>query len=193
MSEEKHWPAQRMQEEGYADYMTVEDVEKADDDTLAVLATLCAVDEMQPNECMSCLALAVKSERAHQEAIDHLAAGQPVEEVATDYESYETPFEEEQEVSTPKLDALMSEPDVFEPVPVADQFHAKVQELALLAEQMLAGPPIPPPNVSLEDLATLVLGSKRWLAMVEAQGAQFAPDQEAVRQRIQQVVSRLSS
>jgi hypothetical protein len=97
---------------------------------------------------------------------------------------------------TPKLDALMDEAPVFTEPEVKDtasQFADKVAELQDLVTELLHGPPIPPPNVTVADLALLVVAADRWTKMTEGQGLELSPNQQAVLDSTKELVSRLRS
>lgn len=180
----EHWPTERMITENHSDYATPGDIEGLATNLLVDIAQLCEVETAAPDECIPCLAYAIVMDR---EAEKTRLLQESLENPTGAPEAEEEPEERE----TPALDGLVAEETVFEPVPVAEQFRAKVEELHVLTEQMLSGPPIPPPNVTLEELAALMLGAKRWLAMLEGMGAALAPEQESIRTRIQAVVDRL--
>lgn len=113
------------------------------------------------------------------------------------------------DADTPNLDALMQEPSIFEegvPVPellevadrilaedrpVAEVFAEKVRELESLVSTMLEGPPIPPPNVSLEELAAILVGAEKWVSLVRAQGLELGERQEAMVNEVERVVNKI--
>lgn len=172
MSEEsaQHWPTERMVMEGHAEFATPEDLEGLTDEALWEVSNICTVEEMAPEECIPCLALVKVIENHSAEAED----------------------------DTPKLDNLLHMPSVFtspeepEAVPVAEQFASKVAELSLLVEELLNGPPIPPPNVSLPDLALLTMAADKWVKMSEIQGG-LLPEQQQVLDATRSLVARLRS
>lgn len=162
----EHWPTERMIAEGHADYATPEDLEGLDDAILTDIAQLCEVDQFAPDECIPCLAhVTLLERRSHDEAED-----EPEHPFAF-VDEYFGP-------STPKLE------------PPAQRFAAKVRELDALVAELLEGPPIPPPNVSLEELAALVVGAEKWVKMIDAQGLELAPAQKQVKDEIERVIAK---
>lgn len=177
--EPQHWPTERMIAEGHADYATLEDLEGLGDAVLADIAELCEVDQFAPDECIPC--------RAH---VIYLERKKYAELAQSDQEEVEEYVPEERE--TPRLDALMQEAPVFEePAPTVDRFAAKVKELNALVAELLEGPPIPPPNVTLSELAALTVGAEKWLKMIDAQGLELAPAQEQMKNEIERVIAKM--
>jgi hypothetical protein len=185
--EPEHWPTERMIQEGHADYATKEDLEGLDESLLADIAQICDVDQFAPDECIPCLAhtMYLDRQKAKLEALNP-----------------EEPAEPDSDHPTPKLDALMAEEPkwVDSPsdtvtnisnVPVAERFANHVRVLANLVEEMLEGPPIPPPNVSETELALLVVAAQRWIKITEAQGAELADSQQRLLDATKALVARL--
>lgn len=192
--EPEHWPTERMIEEGHADYATPEDLEGLPDNLLSDIAVLCEVDQYAaPDECVPCLALTMILDRraAERERLENMAP---------------TPVEDDEERETPKLDALMKETPSFEeseavgsiPVEVSRRPYVEILQLQLAAmqntlEEIVNGPPIPPKDVSLEELALLVVAADRWIKMTEAQGVELATNQQQVLDVTRDLVARLRS
>jgi hypothetical protein len=183
----QHWPTDRMINEGHSDYATHEDFDGLPDDILKDVADLCEVEEAAPDECIPCWAYAEYLER-QKRRLAEMAPKDP--EVVAEMEQIE------EEPETPKLDALVSEADTFtepEMKPIASQFAAKVEELSLLVQELLDGPPIPPKDVSMSDLALLVLAADRWVNMTESQGMELSGQPKAVLDSTKALVARLRS
>lgn len=198
-----HWPTERMILEGHADYAVPEDLEGLDEAILTDIAQLCEVDQYAPDECIPCL--------AHTMVLDRRGIAA---EMAEEAEAHAEIMEElEEDYPTPRLAATLAavppwtESDKYEGMepprglfpqedpddtPVADQFASKVAELSLLVEELLEGPPIPPPGVSLEDLALLTLAADKWVKMSEIQGG-LAPQQQQMLDATRELVTRLRS
>lgn len=192
MSEEpQHWPTERviLERPDLASFAMPEDLEGLSEVGLTPVASLCEVDRFAPDECVSCL--------AHAMLLDLRKAAEQDERDEELIDLAEKALEEEEEErETPKLDNLLHMPDLFdrneEPAPVAEQFASKVAELSLLVEELLEGPPIPPPNVSLADLALLTLAAEKWVKMTEVQGG-WSPEQQTMLDATRDLVSRLRS
>jgi hypothetical protein len=185
--ESEHWPTERMIQEGHADYATPEDLEGLTDERLVEIAEICRVTTAAPDECIPCLAYATYMDRQKAKLEDMV---------------HTIPGNLDRDEPTPKLDALMAEePQWVDPpsdtvtnitnVPVAERFASHVRVLALLVEEMLEGPPIPPPNVTEAELALLVVGAQRWIRVTEAQGVDLAPEQQKVLDAMKTLVARL--
>lgn len=205
MEEPQHWPTERMIADGHADYATFEDLEGLDEGVLVDIAQLCEVDSFEPDECVPCRAHVIVLERReaaendafkgeldrlHEDAEANAAWGASLEREANHIAAdTDHPF--------PRLEKLVREQPPFLPdpppseEPVVERFAWKVKELNDLVSELLEGPPIPPPNVTLPELGALVVGAKKWLAMIDAQGLELAPGQESVRQEIARVVKKV--
>ncbi len=184
----EHWPTERMILEGHADYAVPEDLEGLDISILTDIAQLCEVNQYAPEECIPCLAHTMVND------LRKASAEQAVEEYVPDEEVYD------EEVPTPKLDTLLHAVPPWtgsdigpDDTPVADQFASKVAELSLLVEELLEGPPIPPPNVTVPDLALLTLAADRWVKITDAQGVDFGPEQQQMLDATRELVARLRS
>lgn len=84
----------------------------------------------------------------------------------------------------------------YQEQPIADQIAKKVQELSLLVSTALEGPPIPPRDVSSDELAVLIVGSQRWLQQIDSQrsmGFILTPEQVEFRNLVESTVNRMSS
>ena len=193
VSEEKqpqHWPTERMIAEGHADYATSEDLEGASPRRLLDIAQICEVDTYAPDECIPCKAAVMFLEQEEEK-------NAPEPEVP-DYEPEERP--------TPALDEMVAESPPWDDADdqpygkrVSDARHADpMREVARqagylqqLIEEALDGPPIPPRNVSEEELALLVVGAQRWIKITEAQGVELAPAQQQILNATKTLVERL--
>lgn len=166
--EPQHWPADRMIREGHAEYADSADLEGLPDPALLAIAQICEVETYAPNECIPCLAGVVLAERA-QEARNELLNTPPG--------------------GDPGLERQQPEPNST--VPVVDRFASHVRMLNSLVDELLSGPPIPPPEVSQAELAALVVGAEKWLANINSQGLELAPNQERIRAEIQRVIEKV--
>jgi hypothetical protein len=184
----EHWPTERMVLAGHADYAMREDLADLPDADLIKVANICTLSEFAPEECIPCY--------AHTMYLDRQKAR--LEEMDPDIPDDEVYDENGEFRETPKLNELVNEtmsfiePDV-KPEPVADRFAAKVEELNDLVREMLSGPPIPPKDVSVTDLALLVVGAERWVKMTEAQGVELSDNQQQVLDSTKALVARLRS
>jgi hypothetical protein len=183
----KHWPTERMIQEGHADYATPEDLEGLDDSLLVDIAQICEVDEMASEECIPCLALEMYHQRIDdaRKQLEEIAPPPilpqvrieeiPVEDLGGDVQPFPEPIR-------------APEPDK----PVVERFAEQVRALDGLVAELLSGPPIPPPNVSLEELGLLTVAAQRWIRITEAQGVELSPTQEQVLDATRTVVARLN-
>ena len=155
-------------------YTQFEELMALSDEDLVAISTLCPALEYDSVNCVPCRAAEIVLER-----VGHAPEILAPKEEAEEY------------IPMPKLDALMAEPPPFEARPVAEQFAEKVAELDLLVKQVLSGPPIPPPNVSLDDLAALVVAAEMWVKTINAQGLELGPTQAAVKTHVEMLIERL--
>lgn len=172
----EHWPTERMIESGHAEYATPEDLEGLPEERLIEIASLCQVDQYAPDECISCLAHVMLMEKREEEKARLLALAPHI------LQEDEAPFPDPG-----------GEPEVpeAEEIPVVERFVQQVEALSDLVAELLEGPPIPPPGVSTEELAALVVGAERWINIMDGQGIQLAPQQEAVKNEIARVVAKV--
>lgn len=150
---------------------------------LQAIAGDCEVDAMDPENCVPCLASVALMERLTADEGGQSSAGPGEEEI---------PFEnadEEPKVISELLELAQRHP--VEPKPVAQEFAEQVGVLQNLVQTMLLGPPIPPPNVSLDELAILAVASQKWLAIIDAQDVELAANQEQFRQAVRTLVARI--
>ncbi len=150
---------------------TFKDLEGLDYDALLDLARICPVDTVDADSCVPC--------RAYAMAMDIEKTG------AEEAEEYQP---------TPRLDATMAGEDpwaVRDDAPVVDRFVHQVNTLNDLVQELLMGPPIPPPGVTLDELATLVVATQKWIRMTEAGGADLSDNQQAVLNATKALVQRL--
>ena len=184
MSEQplEHWPTERMVLEGHAEVAVREDLEDLSDEELAKVAEICVVNEFAPDECIPCYAHTVYLDR-QKDRLEDMAPDLPEDD---DFGS----------VETSKLDALVEETPVFEQPtkrPPVERLQLQVAMLQTTLEEIIDGPPIPPKDVSMEELALLVVGADRWVKMTEAQGVDLSPPQQAVLDSTKNLVARLRS
>jgi hypothetical protein len=172
--------------------VTAESLDRLDDETLWFIAAQCPVDVVAAEDCLACLANAIAADR-QQQRNGQSSASPGEEEIPFELpglkEAVETPFTEDEvtrltgdpEWEPPGGDARHADP--------AKEFARQVGYLQSLVDEMLSGPPIPPRDVSLEELAALVVGSRKWLDMT--QGLDLAPATQAMRDEIQRVVEKV--
>lgn len=167
--EPQHWPTERMITEGHAEYATVDDLRPLDIDTLSGIADLCEVGLAAPDECIPCWAYAEIQERR------------------------KPPEEDEPEGEDPVLsDPLITGPVDTEPVaPLTTVLRQQALSFIETLNAVLDGPPIPPKDVSLEELATLTLAAKNWIRLMDAQGLELSPKQQILLDETRRLVSRL--
>jgi hypothetical protein len=188
--EAQHWPTERMIAEAHADYATPADLEPMDDDTLLLIADICEVESYAPEECIPCAAYALYMDRQH-ERLAALAPTSPEDHAALEEEAMAAmraaeeggaSFQEIQQAGVSTLKAK----------PVVERFADQVGVLQSLVTELLEGDPIPPPEVSLEELALLAVAAQKWVKITEAQGTEMlSPQQQAVLDSTKALVSRL--
>jgi hypothetical protein len=184
----QHWSTERMILEGYAEIATPEDLEQRTDESLVNIAKICEVEEAAPDECIPCAAYALYMDRQHE----RLAALAP-----TSPEDHEPSIEETQPrlVETMRMESPFREEPAIQnisQVPVVERFADQVGVLQSLVTELLEGDPIPPPEVSLEELALLAVAAQKWVKITEAQGTEMlSPQQQAVLDSTKALVSRL--
>ena len=177
MSEQEqpqHWPYERWEEAGYQP-ITAEEMYSASDGELMGMAAVCEVENLDPENCIPCRAMAIVGDRMNARM-----ESQP--EVDTEFEEFTPPEPLSSEDLAKALDPTKS--------PV-ERFAAAVHDLNELVEEMLHGDPIPPKDVSLEELAVLVVASKKWVALLDAQGLELAPSQEALKREVERVIEKV--
>lgn len=181
----QHLTPEQMIENG-EDIATFEDLEGLGDSELARILQLCDVEPADPDACVPCRAYVMLETRQE----DH---GE---------EEWRLPSDSLEEYAEPLQKALEegTDGDVWpSPVarkPVAEQFAEKVEELSLLVAELLQGPPIPPKNVELNELAVLVVAAQKWTAMLDsqlAQGFALSEEQRNLKALVEQVTGRLSA
>jgi hypothetical protein len=188
----QHWSTERMILEGYAEIATPEDLEQRTDESLANIAKICEVEEAAPDECIPCAAYALYMDRQRE----RLAALAPNADLAAHVEkqvseAIKEPIEEELFLGKPPF---REEPAIqnISQVPVVERFANQVGVLQSLVTELLEGDPIPPPEVSLEELALLTVAAQKWIRIIEAQGTEtLSPQQQAVLDSTKALVSRL--
>lgn len=184
--EAEHWPSDRMasEENGkYAAWATEDDLNELSDAELGVIANLCKVDTAAPTECIPCLAAVMLAEKYSVQS----NAGPGEEGIPFDDPSF-AQVPDSQPIQ-PLADALTRAAQ--HDMPVAERFAYRVRELETLVQEMLEGPPIPPPNVTLEELSLLAVAAQRWIKITEAQGIDLPPNQQQVLDATKSIVSRL--
>lgn len=181
----QHWPTERMINEGHPDVATAGDLVELDVDALYAVAEICKVTEMAPDECIPCLAFATGLERQSAEQ------NASIEETLAEIDAEEGEFLPRLAVSLAAVPPWTESDIAPDDTPVADQFASKVAELSLLVEELLEGPPIPPPNVTISDLALLTLAADRWVKITDAQGVSFGAEQQQMLDATRDLVARL--
>jgi hypothetical protein len=186
----QHWSTERMILEGYSEIATPEDLEQRTDESLANIAKICEVEEAAPEECIPCAAYALYMDRQH-ERLAALAPTSPEDHAALEEEAMAAmraaeeggaSFQEIQQAGVSTLKAK----------PVVERFADQVGVLQSLVTELLEGDPIPPPEVSLEELALLAVAAQKWVKITEAQGTEMlSPQQQAVLDSTKALVSRL--
>jgi hypothetical protein len=183
----QHWPTERLIHERPGEYATREEIQGLSDEELVRVQAICDNPNLAPDECIPCFAYAELQER---ERTRLLPDGPPSEE-PTDFIHAEMP---EFQVERDGLDADNVEdfegPPVRRVTPVEMLVH-QVGQLQETLQQIVEGDPIPPKEVSLDDLALLTVAAQRWIRMTEAQGVDLGPEQQQVLDATKALVSRL--
>lgn len=185
-----HWPGERMIAEGYSEYAVPEDLEGLSDEVLVNIAEVCQVNEFAPDECIPCLAHVTLMERREAEKAQ-LEAMSPTLDAVDGYlpglgGAMDMPLDPD---GLLRGDATF--PAETEEIPVVERFARQVRSLSDLVGELLEGPPIPPPDVSTNELAALVVGAERWVNIMDAQGIELAPQQQAVKNEIARVIAKV--
>lgn len=203
--EPQHWPTERMINEGYPEYATEEDLEGMDGQALWRLAGICEVKEMAPEECIPCLALVKALEiqqAATEEAEQRLNDMAPVSPGEIPEPTTFTAPMNQADVETNARETDQALPGYrhaamaaltaqAEEVPLQERFAQVVHLLDDMVTTFLEGPPIPPANVSRDELALLVVAAQQWIKITEAQGFQLAAPQQQMLDATKALVSRL--
>lgn len=159
-----------------------DDITAAPLNTVEILSSLCAADILDPDACPGCFATTVLYERQQEASEDE-----------TDAEEYIPPPTSDVSEDIPE-DQKSITAENMSLIPVAERFANQVRVLSRMVDEMLAGPPIPPREVSLEELAALVLGSERWLSTIDASKAQgfiIGEQQENIVSVVRQTVAKV--
>lgn len=176
-----HKPEAWMLVNGYAEEALEDDLRALPDERLREIALLCTAETYQPDECVPCLAHVLLSERIQARK----DAQEPPEEPQVPSNAGETLNDQGKIVYATDLSP--------EPTnrPIEKVFAEKVNELQHIVEDLLAGPPIPPREVSYDELAALVVGAEKWVQMMDAQGMELAPKQEAIKERVVAAIKKI--
>lgn len=188
-SEEGHWPTERMILHGHADYATPGDLEGLDTGLLRDIAQICEVEEYAPEECIPCLAGTMVIDRIAEakERLDNMAPHETPEDTKVLPEQVD--WEAEGAAGVPEdVYTVYNHPTEPDPWYV---LRSNLEALQQQLDMALNGPPIPPKDISLEELAALVIGAEKWVKLVDAQGLELAPEQEAVKEEIQRIVAKV--
>lgn len=194
--EPQHWPTERMILEGHAEWATHEDFEGVGDDILLKIAEICEVPDTQPDECIPCWAYAEYMER-QQNRLTEMAPDMPEPETLfeTDGDA-EYPVKEEDSSKSDEESSFTDRPVFAQQARHADpvmEVHRTVKYLDGLLEEVLNGPPIPPKDVTVAELAMLVIAADKYIRMTEAQGVELASNQQQVLDATKELVARLRS
>lgn len=195
----EHWPTERMVFEGHADYALPEDLEGLPEETLKEVAGICEVNEFAPDECVSCLAHTMWLE-LQRKKLEDMAPEEPhpgdiavmpeVEDVASSEENEADDFTQ-QDVNHPAYDPVRD----FS-LPPVERLHHEVKVINEIMDEILHGPPIPPKDVTVEELALLALGATKWVESAEfnvSQGLELSSQQRQVLDATKALVARLRS
>lgn len=195
LSKRTHQTPEDRIEEG-EEFATFEDLEGLDVDTLLRIASECD-SNAEPDSCVPCRAFAILMERSDQEEYQQVA--EAVEDYDTTLADGLTDIEETlglaEALDVPlDPDNLLTGTTTEVPEPeetVVQRFAQQVNALNSLVQELLTGPPIPPPNVTIQELAALVVGAEKWVRMIDAQGLELADNQKAVKTEIERVISKV--
>lgn len=190
-----HWPTELLIEIGN-DIATREDLAELSLGELWEFAKTCEMPELAPDECVPCYAHTMALEQTEQ-------AQQALSPDVPDVPEYEPPADAatealdlvEEEPGFPRLEDLMeSKPPWAQENRHSDpvqEFARSVGYLNDLVQEMVSGPPIPPREVTLDELAVLVVAAQRWIKITEAQGIELAPAQQTLLDATKALVARL--
>lgn len=189
-TEPQHWPTERMIAAGET-YAIPEDLEGLSNSALQNLSEICEVPTAAPDECIPCLAYAIIMDR-HRETLEEAEAklAEPFGPEPTDDGLLAA--EEEIFAAPTSFPEQISPSDLPEDKPVVERFAERVKALSDLVEELLEGPPIPPPGVTQGELALLVVAAQRWVKITEAQGVALAPDQEQILAATKTLIERMN-
>lgn len=181
---------------------TFEDLEGLTQDQLYEVANECLVEILDSTICVPCRATEILMEGDEETRAMALAILE--NPLGTDQSMGETVMPEPRvqgvndllppEPTTEESTAFESELPQEEDVRIL--FARQVHALNLTVKQMLEGAPIPPPNVSVEELAALVVGADLWLKDMDAriaEGFALTDPYEERRQHIALIVGRLKA
>lgn len=191
----EHWPTERMILEGHADYATPEDLEALPSSVLNDIAALCEVESMAPDECIPCLATSLVYQRMEKDR-ERLNSMNPTEQEFPPgiTEAMELPLDPggllagDVQAHKERYALYTSTVDQFTPHHRLELYLRQTQQAL---DEVMHGPPIPPKDVSLSELAALVVGAEKWVKLVDAQGLELAPEQEAVKEEIQRIITKV--
>jgi hypothetical protein len=199
----EHWPTERMVLAGHAEVAMRDDLEGLSDEDLAKVAEICIVNEFAPDECIPCYAHTLYLDR-QKNRLEEMAPELPEPEYL-----HETDADAEYPVDHPlpgmkdRAESGESEADGVTEWPAharqarhADpvlEVHRTVKYLDGLLEEVLNGPPIPPKDVTVAELAMLVIAADKYIRMTEAQQVELATNQQQVLDATKALVARLRS
>jgi hypothetical protein len=211
----EHWPTERMVLAGHAEVAMRDDLEGLSDEDLAKVAEICIVNEFAPDECIPCYAHTLYLDR-QKNRLEEMAPELPEPEYL-----HETDADAEYPVDHPlrkmltegapedpepfvlpdmkdRAESGESEADTSFPIgvnrrPYVDILWEQVRNLNLTLEEILNGPPIPPKDVSMAELALLVLAADKYVKMTDAQGVELSDNQQQVLDSTRNLVARLRS
>lgn len=169
-------PEQRL--EANEQFATFEDLDGLTEQALYEIAIQCDEEPALPEECVPCKAFVLWHEIRQAAALKDAK------------EDEEEPFRPAISVDHPPASGEPAIQNISD-VPVVERFASQVRVLSLLVEEMLHGDPIPPPEITIEEVAALTVGSKKWLAMLEAQGLTLSTEQEQVREAVRAAVAKV--
>lgn len=186
--EPQHWPAERMINEGHAEYATKEDLESLGFSELAEIARICEAPEFAPDECIPCLAHVMYLEKETPEpdpdGDDDAEEPQIIPEL----------YERAQKVLHEDYPEHAQENRHAREMRHADPYKEIERTVNYLAKLMgeVNGPPRARDLTEVE-LALLTLGAARWVKMTDAQGVALREEQQQMLDATRDLVARLQN
>lgn len=205
-----HWPTELLIEIGN-DIATREDLEELTTEELIEFAKTCEMGDLAPEECIPCYAYQMVLHRMEDTltpdvpeyepsptAKDHdilgtkcIKCGMPAADIEPDSDCtgvFVINDAAAPEALTQEKPPWAQENRHNDPL---QEFARSVGYLNDLVQEMVSGPPIPPREVTLDELAVLVVAAQRWIKITEAQGIELAPTQQTLLDATKALVARL--
>jgi hypothetical protein len=177
-----------------------EDLEGLPESRLNEIMLECPVEPGDPDICVPDRAYAIlmgRRKEAADRALHKLEnpTGVPLTEAEDDNWSQDTAAEDllEPLAMHSSLAESLPHPELGEDV--RDVFIKQVTNLNATVQRMLNGPPIPPPNVTVSDLAALKIGAEEWVKhmhKIREEGFSLNSDHVRILTAVENVLRRMS-